>query len=198
MQYEVVPTDEVQKSRNLDSSFSSNWIYAHKIKSWLRPVEQVEGARWVKASEVKDLPMEKFMPIKDNVGCYRLGNFFKNEGNMTVFSVIGTEMYGTFIMTDLDHIYILDESHQPSEGQGEDAYIPVVAIKDGDGHWYVIPKELEELFRKMEEEGEADSYCSFMGKFDEYKTGGDLNNIQLFKRKLLTNDKGRKINRIFG
>lgn len=57
---------------------------------------------------------------------------------------------------------------------------PVVAIEDQDGHWYVIPKELEDEFIKMEEEGEEDEWEAFNEKFSEYRTGGDLNNIQLY------------------
>ncbi len=56
----------------------------------------------------------------------------------------------------------------------------VKAVQDDSSHWYIIPNELEEQFDKdLEDESMADS-----GEFDEkyggYRTGGDLNNTQLF------------------
>lgn len=56
----------------------------------------------------------------------------------------------------------------------------VYAIKDQDGHWYVIPYELKEEFLKMEAEGESDEWEAFIDKFDKYRTGGDLNRVTLY------------------
>jgi hypothetical protein len=54
------------------------------------------------------------------------------------------------------------------------------AVQDDSCHWYVMPNEMVESFYKdMCDEDYVDS-----GKFDEkygmYRTGGDLNNIQLY------------------
>lgn len=59
-------------------------------------------------------------------------------------------------------------------------YIPITAVQDESGHWYLIPIRLLGNFRRdLEDEDMADS-----GKFDElygeYRTGGDLNLVQLY------------------
>lgn len=59
-------------------------------------------------------------------------------------------------------------------------WIPVAAVQDDSGHWYVMPKELYQTFRKdLNDEHFIDS-----GKFGEtygqYITGGDLNLTQLY------------------
>ena len=56
----------------------------------------------------------------------------------------------------------------------------VKAVQDDSGHWYVIPDELyDEFIKDLENEQMADS-----GEFDEiygmYRTGGDLNLVQLY------------------
>lgn len=56
----------------------------------------------------------------------------------------------------------------------------VAAVKDGDGHWYVIPAEMRSEFYEMLEKGEADEYEAFNEKFGDYATGGDLNLVQLY------------------
>lgn len=56
----------------------------------------------------------------------------------------------------------------------------VKAFKDDDGHWYVIPNELAETFYTDLENGEADEWESFNAKYAEYRTGGDLNLVQLY------------------
>lgn len=56
----------------------------------------------------------------------------------------------------------------------------VKALKDNNGHWYVIPSELEDNFYKMLEEGEADEYDAFNKMFIGYMTGGGVNAIQLY------------------
>lgn len=55
-------------------------------------------------------------------------------------------------------------------------YIKVKAVKDESSHWYLIPNELVENFYK-DDEDELDSFDSLYGK---YRTGGDLNIIQLY------------------
>lgn len=56
----------------------------------------------------------------------------------------------------------------------------VVAVKDNDGHWYVIPAEMKDQFSAELEKGEEDEYETFNEKFGDYSTGGDLNLIQLY------------------
>lgn len=56
----------------------------------------------------------------------------------------------------------------------------VKAVKDNSGNWYIIPSELHEEF--------YDDCCydlfgelkGFDSKWEKYRTGGDLNDIQLY------------------
>lgn len=58
--------------------------------------------------------------------------------------------------------------------------VKVKAIQDGDGHWYVIPNELvDNFYLDLEDENLVDS-GEFDNKYSEYRTGGDLNIIQLY------------------
>ena len=56
----------------------------------------------------------------------------------------------------------------------------VKAVQDNDSHWYIIPNYLMEEFESdllnedLEESGE------FGEKYEQYRTNGDLNNIQLY------------------
>ena len=56
----------------------------------------------------------------------------------------------------------------------------VKAVQDNDSHWYILPNYLLEEFESdllneyLEESGE------FGEKYEQYKTNGDLNNIQLY------------------
>ena len=67
--------------------------------------------------------------------------------------------------------------------------IPVVALTDDAGHWYVIPANKAEEFSELleecqsiaESEGDVHELENlFISKFSHYKTGGDLNLIQLY------------------
>jgi len=65
----------------------------------------------------------------------------------------------------------------------------VVAVQDESGRWYVIPAELREEFRNLLERS-TDTRLSddemynaqdqFIDKFSQYRTDGDLNNVQLY------------------
>ena len=60
------------------------------------------------------------------------------------------------------------------------ALIKVNAAQDDSGHWYVIPIELYDEFLK---EGEIEDFVDsggFDNKYGKYRTGGDLNLIQLY------------------
>jgi len=58
----------------------------------------------------------------------------------------------------------------------------VIAVQDDSGHWYVIPAELKSEFNKLVDcdEDDYDLQNEFMERFDQYRTGGDLNNTQLY------------------
>jgi hypothetical protein len=56
----------------------------------------------------------------------------------------------------------------------------VKAITDDDGHWYIIPNELDsEFYKDLQNEDMIDS-GDFDDKYGQYRTGGDLNLIQLY------------------
>jgi hypothetical protein len=55
----------------------------------------------------------------------------------------------------------------------------VRAIKDDDGHWYIIPVHMEIEFHNLLNGGEKTEE-EFIEKFSDYMTGGDLNNKQLY------------------
>lgn len=78
--------------------------------------------------------------------------------------------------------YEQQRKHIASSEQRVEGYTPVVALKDDDGHWYVIPTELQGDFRDMEERGHHDCYEAFNEKYSRYLTRGDLNNTQLYAK----------------
>ena len=62
---------------------------------------------------------------------------------------------------------------------------PVYVTQDESGHWYVIPAGLEEEFSRLEEaiidlDYDQDMIDMFELKFAKYRTGGGINNVQLF------------------
>ena len=63
----------------------------------------------------------------------------------------------------------------------------VKVVQDESSHWYIIPNELAEEFHSLLDTIYADAndhaYLDeeiFEKKFSEYRTGGDINNIQLY------------------
>lgn len=63
----------------------------------------------------------------------------------------------------------------------------VQALRDESGHWYVIPSELREEWTRlnniMDEDNETasqEAVDKFIETFNQYRTGGDLNNVQLY------------------
>lgn len=56
----------------------------------------------------------------------------------------------------------------------------VKAIKDESGHWYVIPNDLVSTFRKDEQDEDFVDSGEFDNKYGKYRTGGDLNLVQLW------------------
>lgn len=55
----------------------------------------------------------------------------------------------------------------------------VKAVRDDSAHWYIIPSEKAEEFNKLLDETD-DEYTEFEEKFSKYRTGGDVNNVQLY------------------
>lgn len=64
----------------------------------------------------------------------------------------------------------------------------IKAVQDNDGHWYVIPckeglpEKFDYLLEKLEEFDYDDDELNkeFDETFEQYRTGGDLNLIQLY------------------
>ena len=56
----------------------------------------------------------------------------------------------------------------------------VKAVKDDSGHWYIIPNDLYDRFiRDCEDQNMIDT-GEFDDAYGQYRTGGDLNLVQLF------------------
>jgi hypothetical protein len=58
----------------------------------------------------------------------------------------------------------------------------VIAVQDGDGHWYIIPEWMRNEFFMLlglNEAGE-DDFEEFNETFEKYFVGGDLNLVQLW------------------
>ena len=65
----------------------------------------------------------------------------------------------------------------------KDKFKKVYCTQDDCGHWYVIPLELADSFNAYMEQDMDENYDlqdEFEDKFGQYRTGGDLNNVQLY------------------
>ena len=69
----------------------------------------------------------------------------------------------------------------------EEPCIPVFVTTDDSGHWYIVPQELKEdwdyLRSRLENEDDPMYYGildQFETKFGQYRTGGDINLVQLY------------------
>lgn len=61
------------------------------------------------------------------------------------------------------------------------ALIQVQILQDNDGHWYVVPNEKASQFHSMLRDAEErDDYEGFEDTYGDYRTGGDINNTQLW------------------
>jgi hypothetical protein len=56
----------------------------------------------------------------------------------------------------------------------------VKAIKDESGHWYVIPNNMLNEFYIDEQNEDMINSGDFDNKWGKYRTGGDLNLVQLW------------------
>ena len=75
----------------------------------------------------------------------------------------------------LDEIY-----EQAKEMENKQQPIKVKAIQDNSYHWYVVPNELYDEFLIDEQNEDMIDSGEFDAKWGEYRTGGDLNLIQLY------------------
>ena len=69
------------------------------------------------------------------------------------------------------------------KNQDTGKYEPVYVSQDETGDWYVIPMSLKDSFLAYDEqalENDYDLQDEFEEKFGKYRTGGDLNNVQLY------------------
>lgn len=57
---------------------------------------------------------------------------------------------------------------------------PVAAVQDDSCHWYVIPAAGQKDFYKDCEDEEMADDGRFDNKWGQYRTGGDLNLVQLY------------------
>ena len=56
----------------------------------------------------------------------------------------------------------------------------VKAVQDNESHWYIIPNYLLEEFESDLLNEELEESGEFGEKYDQYRTHGDLNTIQLY------------------
>ncbi len=80
-------------------------------------------------------------------------------------------------MKEDKHIQSFNE-HQELSDSGE--LRKVKAISDESGDWYVIPNELFESFLEDEQNEDFVDSGEFDNKYGKYRTGGDLNLVQLY------------------
>ena len=85
-------------------------------------------------------------------------------------------------MKDKRHIKRFNESEENLNiSDVSDSKIQKVkAIKDESGHWYVIPNDLVNEFMKDEQDEDFVDSGDFDNKYRKYRTGGDLNLVQLY------------------
>jgi hypothetical protein len=75
---------------------------------------------------------------------------------------------------------VLKATEQAKEMEKEQQPIKVKAIQDDSYHWYVISNELYDEFLIDEQNEDMIDSGEFDAKWGEYRTGGDLNLIQLY------------------
>ena len=62
----------------------------------------------------------------------------------------------------------------------EPTYKKVKAVRDDSGHWFILPNELKDAFYEdLNNEDFVDS-GGFDDRYGKYRTGGDLNLVQLY------------------
>jgi len=64
-----------------------------------------------------------------------------------------------------------------------DDFIKVTPMQDNEGHWYIIPSHLSDTFFDELDDENLIEDGGFDHNWGEYRTGGDLNNIQLYATK---------------
>lgn len=70
------------------------------------------------------------------------------------------------------------------KNQDTNMWEAMYCTQDETGDWYVIPKSLQDSFTAYLDTGDMqddfDLQDEFEEKFGKYRTGGDLNNVQLY------------------
>lgn len=72
------------------------------------------------------------------------------------------------------------------KNQDTNMWEAMYCTQDETGDWYVIPMSLKDSFLAYDEqalENDYDLQDEFEDKFGKYRTGGDLNNVQLYIKK---------------
>lgn len=59
-------------------------------------------------------------------------------------------------------------------------FIPVKAVSDDSGHWYIIPLSFVKDFHQDLSNDDMVDSGGFDDKYRQYRTGGDLNLTQLY------------------
>lgn len=81
---------------------------------------------------------------------------------------------------ELDHVILSQDEATDLLRELEETPRKVKAWTDDSGHWYIIPNDIEDDFiNDLADEEMVDS-GQFDNKYGQYRTGGDLNNIQLY------------------
>lgn len=86
---------------------------------------------------------------------------------------------GAVTKKDADLDYIINRAME-IYAERVNGFKNVKAVKDDSGHWYVIPNELAESFYSDSENYDFCDSGQFDNKWRMYRTGGDLNLIQLY------------------
>jgi hypothetical protein len=56
----------------------------------------------------------------------------------------------------------------------------VSAVQDDSSHWYIVPSESSKEFYENNENEQMNDTGDFDEKWGKYRTGGDLNLVQLY------------------
>lgn len=119
---------------------------------------------------------------------YARGKFDNMAWALDTFYFDGTPEGGLF-WSDVQGCYEEECNKLPplptSKYKVEEPFKKVKVTQDDSGHWYLIPNELYGEFNSLCEKadnGDYDAMNEVYDKFGIYRTGGDLNNIQLYTK----------------
>jgi len=92
---------------------------------------------------------------------------------------IGYKNFGDVIMEEGELNLVINRAME-IYAERVNGFQKVKAVKDDSGHWYVIPNELAESFYSDSENYDFCDSGYFNNKWRMFRTGGDLNLIQLY------------------